>query len=341
MGQPSRQTATYCLSYSITLTRRCAYACGYCDYAATPSQPLPSPHALRKALRRAERSGATQVEFTGGEGIADLPETAGTVRYYGLGDYGAYLAAAAQTAAQGVGRHGSLVAPHLGNLPLSLLRRLKPFIACLKIFLESADPLLLYRVAHGGAEGKAVQKRLEMLLDAGVAVIPTTTGILVGIGEAPESRERALRLIAEAHRRYGHIQNVVIGRFRPLPQTPMANWPAAPVGEALEAVALARRLLDPEVVVSVPWAENPDLLQGALEAGAGDFGDIALTGAGETDDDTLHRLHLLGSYCQSRGVDLRERLPVFPARHTRHWLSPLVYNLVQFHLAAGPAASGE
>ncbi|MCX7015948.1 MAG: radical SAM protein [Candidatus Sumerlaeota bacterium] len=341
MEQAGRKTVTYCLSYSITLTRRCAYACGYCDYAVTPSQPLPSPRALRKALRRAERSGAVQVEFTGGEGIADLPETVGTVRYYGLGDYGDYLAAAARMAAQGGGRHGLLAAPHLGNLPLSLLRRLKPFIACLKVFVESADPMLLYHVAHGQAEGKMLEKRLDTLLNAGLAGIPTTTGILVGIGERPESRERALRLIAEIQRRHGHIQNVVIGRFVPKPKTPMADWPAAPLDEVLAVVALARRILDPGVAITVPVAENPDLLEGAVEAGAGDFGDVGVSGVADADDDTLHRLHLIGSYCESRGIDLRERLPVFPSHQSRKWLSPLVYNLVQFHLAPELVASGE
>ena len=47
--------------------------------------------------------------------------------------------------------------------------------------------------------------------------IPYTTGILVGIGESRADRIEALEAIAESHRRWGHIQEVIVQNFLPKP----------------------------------------------------------------------------------------------------------------------------
>ncbi len=48
--------------------------------------------------------------------------------------------------------------------------------------------------------------RIATIAAAGVAKIPFTTGILIGIGESREERVDALFVIRDLHKRYGHIQ---------------------------------------------------------------------------------------------------------------------------------------
>ena len=45
-----------------------------------------------------------------------------------------------------------------------------------------------------------------MLEGAGVAAVPFTTGILIGIGETRHERVEALLAIKDLHERHGHVQ---------------------------------------------------------------------------------------------------------------------------------------
>ena len=331
MGPTDPKAVTYCLSQTVILTRRCAYACGYCDFPVRSSRPLPSLKAVRKRVRRAAQAGAVQVLLTAGEGIADIPETVGILRYYGLDDYTQYLNAVFQETMENNGWPGLFPLPHVGNLSFAQLQQIKGHVPCVRIFLESADSSLLYHVAHGNSPCKAPQERLETILHAGQVGIPVTSGILVGIGESRPSRERALLLIAEAHRQYGHVQNIAIERFVPRPNTPMADWPPAPPEEVLWSIRAARRIFGPHFPITFSVLENVELLDGALEAGADDFGDVEVSGSPQADNDTLQRLHLVRSHCESRGVQLQERLPIFPSHQTERWLSPQMLELVRAH----------
>src|SRR5207247_1435247 len=80
---------------------------------------------------------------------------------------------------------------------------------------------------------------------AGELAIPFTTGILVGIGETRAERLEALAAIQAAHRRHGHVQEVIVQNFRPKPGTAMAAAPAPTLEEYLWTVAAARLVLDP------------------------------------------------------------------------------------------------
>ena len=75
--------------------------------------------------------------------------------------------------------------------------------------------------AHHGAPDKTPERRLATLDAAGRLGIPFTTGILVGIGEDRADRLAALEAIADAHRRHGHVQEVIVQNFLPKPGTAM------------------------------------------------------------------------------------------------------------------------
>ena len=55
--------------------------------------------------------------------------------------------------------------------------------------------------------------------------IPFTSGILVGIGETWDERIDTLLAMGDLHRRFGHIQEVIVQPFRPHAATP---WNPSP-----------------------------------------------------------------------------------------------------------------
>ncbi len=223
-AQMSQKTITFCFCHTLILTRRCAYRCGYCDYSTTYSRPLPPRKAIRKSLRRAIDAGSSQFHLTGGEGISEDPETLSTINYYGFKTYIEYLQTVCEIALSAHNGTGIFPVLQLGGFLHEQLLQIKGLIPCIKIMLESVDSGLLYQASHEHASSKSPEERLEDILEAGRAGIPTTTGILVGIGESPASRMLSLKVLAEAHKRYGHIQNIVISRFRPRPGTPMEDF---------------------------------------------------------------------------------------------------------------------
>ena len=106
--------------------------------------------------------------------------------------------------------------------------------------------------AHDNAPDKVPAKRLRTIEEAGKQSVPFTTGLLIGIGETPEDRVDTLLAIRELHRRYGHIQEVIVQNFRVQARDiPMRDWPEPTRGEMLRTVAVAR-LLMPEVNMQAP-----------------------------------------------------------------------------------------
>ena len=99
-----------------------------------------------------------------------------------------------------------------------------------------------------------------------------TTGLLVGIGETREERVKDLQGIARLHRRYGHIQEVIIQNFCAKPGTLMADAEDAALSELLWTIAQARVILPADVSVQAPPNLSPGQLGRLIEAGINDWG---------------------------------------------------------------------
>jgi len=81
--------------------------------------------------------------------------------------------------------------------------------------LESLSPRLSAPGGpHHNCPDKAPRPRLETLAAAGVAGVPFTTGLLVGIGETRRERLEAVVVIGRLRRMHGHVQEVIIQNFR-------------------------------------------------------------------------------------------------------------------------------
>jgi FO synthase len=147
---------------------------------------------------------------------------------------------------------------------------------------------------------------------AGRLAIPFTTGILVGIGESRADRVEALAAIADAHRRHGHVQEVIVQNFLPKPGTAMHGAPPCPVDEHLEAIALARLILPPDVHVQAPPNLSGDFGV-LLDAGIDDWGGVSpITADYVNPERPWPALDRLRTVTEDRGLVLAPRLTAYP-----------------------------
>src|SRR5436305_7614523 len=174
------------------------------------------------------------------------------------------------------------------------------------------EALLATGAAHDNASDKIPAKRLRTIEEAGKQGVPFTTGILIGIGESPADRIDALIAIRDLHQRYEHIQEVIIQNFRAKPEIPMANWPEPTRGEMLRTIAVAR-LLMPEVNLQAPPNLSDPDYEELLDAGINDWGGVSpLTPDFINPERPWPHLQELERRTQGKGLQLRQRLPVYP-----------------------------
>ena len=159
----------------------------------------------------------------------------------------------------------------LAPAEMAALARLNPSLG---LMLEGLGPA--YEALHRHAPSKRLAVRLGQLEWAGRLGIPFTTGLLLGVGESPADRLRALELLAALQRRWGHIQEVILQPWRPDGEgaTPLS---AQACDRLLETIAIARAVLPAEVHLQLPPNLWPlQRLPDALAAGIDDLGGIDL-----------------------------------------------------------------
>jgi FO synthase len=301
---------TYSPKVFLPLTMLCRDRCGYCTFAHAPRELL-SPYleldeVLAIACRGAEL-GCHEALFTLGE----RPELRYPWARSWLTDHGYdstvdYLVAACHAVLE---QTGLLPHTNAGALYHGELAALREVTASQGMMIESLRPDL---AAHRGAPDKCPDRRLATLHAAGELAIPFTTGILVGIGETEADRVVALDVIAQAHRRYGHVQEVIVQNFLPKAGTAMRDLPPCPPQVHLRAIALARLLLPPEVHVQAPpnLTDNPVSL---LAAGIDDWGGVSPSTVDHVNPERpWPALDELRRATQEAGHTLAPRLAVYP-----------------------------
>ena len=121
-----------------------------------------------------------------------------------------------------------------------------------------------------------------------------------------------LLAIRDLHHRYGHIQEVIIQNFRTKPEIPMRDWPEPTQGEMLRTIAVAR-LLMPDVNLQAPPNLSAPYYDELLDAGFNDWGGISpLTPDFINPEKPWPHLEELKLRTESKGYDLRQRLPIYP-----------------------------
>jgi len=262
---------TYSPKVFIPLTRLCRDRCGYCTFATAPARveaAYLAPDQVLEVARAGAGAGCHEALFTLGE----RPEERYPAAREWLDDNGYastvdYLVAMCR-----------LVISETHLLPHANAGALYPDeLAALRAVSPSQGMMLetLAAVpAHEGSPDKEPARRLATLEAAGALAIPFTTGILVGIGESREDRVEALEAIAASHRRHGHVQEVIVQNFLPKAGTAMHKADPCPPEDYLEAIALARLILPPEVHVQAPPNLSDDFGR-LLDAGIDDWGGVS------------------------------------------------------------------
>ena len=314
------RTVTYSRKVFVPLTMLCRDVCHYCTFAKAPAK-LESPFlSLEQVVEIAEagsRAGCKEALFT----LGDRPEERYPVAKEWLDARGyastlEYVRAAAIRVLEETG-----LLPHLnpGVMSWEDMARLKHVAPSMGLMLEqSTERLTEGGMPHHGSPDKVPAVRLRTIEDAGKLAIPFTTGILVGIGETERERAESLFAIRELHRRYGHVQEVIVQNFRAKPDTRMASNPEPGDDELLAAVATARVVLGPRVNLQAPPNLSDPTYPRLLDAGINDWGGVSpVTPDHVNPEKPWPKLDALRARTEERGFVLRERLCVYPEYATR------------------------
>src|SRR3954463_13921081 len=237
---------TFSRNFTLSLSRTCQCYCKYCAFA-THRAHLYAPDEVEKMLDDAARRGVKELLVLTGEKPEVNPEVARRLREYGHDDFVSYAAWACE---RGLER-GMLPHTNLGVLSRADLGRLREVTASQGLMLESITPAL---VVHQGSPTKHPAVRLETIRAAGELKIPFTSGILVGIGETPDERVRALEAIAAVHAEYGHVQEVILQNF-----VPHQRYYGAEVADIADVAQNAAHSPQPAEVELPAWASVIDL----------------------------------------------------------------------------------
>jgi 7,8-didemethyl-8-hydroxy-5-deazariboflavin synthase CofG subunit len=305
---------TYSRKVFVPLTNLCRDYCGYCTFRRDPGSTgahTMTPDEVLEVARAGEKLGCTEALFS----LGDKPELLflemrQTLRHLGYKSTLHYLEAMCEL----VLRETSLLPhPNPGLLSTEWIARLAAVSPSMGLMLETTSTALLAAgAAHDNAPDKVPAKRLRTIEDAGKQGVPFTTGLLIGIGEAPEDRVDTLLAIRHLHERYGHIQEVIVQNFRVKPEIPMAHCPEPTSGEMLRTLAVAR-LLMPDVNIQAPPNLNAPYYEELLEAGINDWGGVSpLTPDYINPEKPWPHLEQLRVRTEAKGFELRQRLPVYP-----------------------------
>jgi FO synthase len=300
----------------IPLTMLCRDHCHYCTFAKPPAKlerPFLSIEEVVAVAEAGRMRGCKEALFT----LGARPEERYPVAREWLaarGDHSTldYVRAAAIRVIEETG-----LLPHLnpGVMSWEEMARLKHVSASMGLMLEtSSDRLSEKGGPHVGSPDKVPAVRMRTIEDAGRLAIPFTTGILVGIGETLRERAQSLLAIRDLHRRYRHVQEVIVQNFRAKPGTAMHRAPEPKAEEFLAVVATARVLLGPQMNVQAP----PNLSDGGmqlrlLDAGVNDWGGVSpLTPDHVNPEKPWPAIGVLAARTADRGLELKERLTIYP-----------------------------
>ncbi len=301
---------TYSPKVFIPLTMLCRDKCGYCTFAQPPARlesPYLTPDQVLAIARRGAEAGCHEALFTLGERPEErYPAAAEWLAANGYESTVDYLVAMCRLV---LDETGLLPHANAGAMYADELARLRTVAPSQGMMLETLRGDL---DCHRGSPDKTPERRLATLEAAGEQAIPFTTGILVGIGEDPIDRVRALEAIAASHARHGHVQEVIVQNFLPKPGTAMHREPPCPHDDFVQAIAMARMILPPEIHLQAPPNLSDDF--GVLvDAGIDDWGGVSpITADHVNPERPWPALDRLREVTEAAGYTLAPRLTIYP-----------------------------
>lgn len=318
---------TYSKNVFIPLTEICRNDCGYCNFKKNPDDPeaiiLKTKSEVLESLKEAEQYGCKEALFTFGEDADEEPAVQEKLAEYGYEKMIDYIIDICQMTL-----YETSLLPHTngGNFSYDDLKRLKEVNASLGLMLENSSNRLMQLPAHNKSPGKDPKLRLETISNAGKLKIPYTTGILIGIGETKEEVADSLIAIKELYDKYGHIQEVIIQNFTPIPGIEMENWPEPSFLDMIRTVIAGTLLFgETDVSIQVPPNLNNETAQIFLLCGADDWGGVSPVSPDYVNItspwpgiDELEKLTV------DAGFELTERLCIYEKYVNSEWLNDVL-----------------
>ena len=305
---------TYSRKIFINVINLCRDSCSYCTYKKEPTDELVSmmrPSEVIEIAKAGKKLRCTEALFVTGERPEQrYPQARSWLHSLGHSTTIEYIREMSEYILQTTG-----LLPHTnaGSLTKKEMSLLKDTNVSMGVMLESSSERLTQKgMPHEMAPSKNPKVRIKTLEDAGDLRIPTTTGLLIGIGEDPQDIIDSLFLIKGINQKYGHIQEVIIQNFAPKPGTPMSTTLPPANSFFLTIVAVARIVLG-EMNIQVPPNLTPYTFGKYLEAGINDWGGVSpLTIDHVNPEFSWPSISSLRDVTQSKGYSLRARLPVYP-----------------------------
>lgn len=326
---------TYSRKVFIPLTTLCRDRCHYCLFVDTPKQLMKmnkpeymSPDQVLAVARQGAALGCKEALLTLGDRPEDRwPEARGWLDRNGYKSTLDYVGAMARLVTRETGMLAHL---NPGVMTADELRALRPVAPSMGMMLETTSRQI-YEVsgeAHYGSPDKDPAIRLRVINDAGAALIPFTTGILVGIGETVRDRAESLIALRDLHAAHGHIQEVIVQNFRAKPRTAMQDVPDASWWEYVVTVAVARLVMGPAMTIQVPPnLSDVEELGVLVRAGVDDWGGVSpLTADHVNPERPWPHLDDLAARMADLGFSLQERLTVHAQyiADADRWLDPAI-----------------
>jgi FO synthase len=326
------------ISYSrkvfIPLTHLCRDVCHYCAFAEPPRagrSAYLSPDQVLAIARAGADAGCTEALFT----LGDKPELRYRAAREALAALGyettiAYLQAMCALVLRETG-----LLPHAnpGVMSRSEMSGLRTVTASQGVMLESLSARLCEPgQVHYGSPDKRPEARLETLRVAGELRIPFTTGVLIGIGETKAERLDAFFAIRDLHRRFGHVQEVIVQNFRAKPATKLAGAAEPDLDDLIWSIAAARLILGPAMNIQAPPNLSPGVYPQLIAAGINDWGGISpVTPDHVNPEAPWPAIAELAERTAAAGKLLAHRLPIYPsyARDLAAWSAPEVATQVR------------
>jgi len=272
---------------------------------------------VEKTLKRGAALGCTEALFTFGEHPEEEP---GFTEYLKRSGYTTILDYCEAMCRKSIA-YGVLPHTNAGILTRDEMERLHMVNASMGLMLETTAEI----PAHAASKGKKPEIRLGMIEDAGKLRIPFTTGLLLGIGETMEDREESLLALRDLHKRYGHIQEIIIQNFCPKLGTPMAHHPVPGTAEICSTIRMARDILQKDIAIQIP----PNLIDASvlISCGVDDLG-----GVSPLTIDYVNPEHPWPAIDELKKIvgdsQLYERLCIYPQYIKRGWYHPQLQPLI-------------
>ena len=315
---------TYSKNIFIPLTEICRNDCGYCNFKKNPDDPeaiiLKTKEEILADLKEAEKYGCKEAMFAFGEDADEEEIVRIRLKEFGYDNMIDYIVDVCQMTLD----ETSLL-PHTngGNFSFEDLKRLKEVNASMGLMLENSSNRLMELPAHNKSPGKNPQLRLETISNAGKLKIPYTTGILIGIGETKEEIAESLLAIKDSYDKYGHIQEVIIQNFTPIPGIEMENWSEPSLLDMIRTVIAGSLVFkDTDISIQVPPNLNNETAQIFLLCGADDWGGVSPVSPDFVNiTSPWPGIDELEKLTKDAGFELTERLCIYEKYINEEWLS--------------------